>query len=67
LNFKQIATLTKINKNVNFSLKGKFGLNLERDKIVSFKKIETKLNKNNEYRDQIEYKTLTLTCDTLLS
>jgi len=24
------------------------------------------LNKNNKYRDQIEYKTLTLTHDTLL-
>jgi len=30
------------------------------------KKIGTKLNKNKEYRDQIEYKTLTLTCGTLL-
>jgi len=29
-------------------------------------KIETKLNKNHEYMDQIEYKTLTLTCYTLL-
>jgi len=29
-------------------------------------KIETKLNKSNKYRDQIEYKTLTLTRDTLL-
>jgi len=29
-------------------------------------KIGTKLNKNNKYRDQIEYKTLTLTCGTLL-
>jgi len=29
-------------------------------------KIGTKLNKNNEYRDQIEYKTLTLICDSLL-
>jgi len=27
-------------------------------------KVVTKLNKNNKYRDQIEYKTLTLTCDT---
>jgi len=26
----------------------------------------TKLNKNNKYRDQIEYRTLTLTRDTLL-
>jgi len=38
---------------------------LERDKIDPFKKIGTKLNKNNKYKDQIEYKTLTLTCDTL--
>jgi len=30
-------------------------------------KIGTKLNKINEYRDQIEYKTLTLTRGTLLS
>jgi len=29
-------------------------------------KIETKLNKNNKYRDQIEYITLILTRDTLL-
>jgi len=29
-------------------------------------KIEIKLNKNNKYRDQIEYKTLTLTRGTLL-
>jgi len=29
-------------------------------------KIETKLNKNHEYRDQIEYKTLTLLCCSLL-
>jgi len=29
-------------------------------------KTGTKLNKNNKYRDQIEYKTLTLTRDTLL-
>jgi len=28
--------------------------------------IGTKLNKNNEYMNQIEYKTLTLTCGTLL-
>jgi len=27
---------------------------LEEDKIAQFKKIETKLNKNNEYQDQIE-------------
>jgi len=26
----------------------------------------TKLNKNNKYKNQIEHKTLTLTCDTLL-
>jgi len=25
-------------------------------------KIETKLNKNNKYRNHIEYRTLTLTC-----
>jgi len=25
-------------------------------------KIGTKLNKNNKYKDQIEYRTLTLTC-----
>jgi len=29
-------------------------------------KIGTKLNKNNKYKDQIEYRTLTLTRDTLL-
>jgi len=29
-------------------------------------KIGTKLNKNNEYRNQFEYKTLTLTCDMCL-
>jgi len=29
------------------------------------RKIGTRLNKNNEYRDQIEYETLTLTRDTL--
>jgi len=29
-------------------------------------KIGTQLNKNNKYRDQIEYRTLTLTCGTLL-
>jgi len=29
-------------------------------------KIRIKLNKNNKYRDQIEYRTLTLTRDTLL-
>jgi len=29
-------------------------------------KIETKLNKNKKYRDQIEYKILTLICGTLL-
>jgi len=29
------------------------------------KKIETKLNKNNEYMNQIEYKTLTLSRGTL--
>jgi len=29
-------------------------------------KIETKLNKNNKYRDQIKHRTLTLTRDTLL-
>jgi len=28
--------------------------------------IGTKLNKNNKYGDQIEYRTLTLTCGTLL-
>jgi len=31
-----------------------------------FKKIRTKLNKNNEYRNQIEYKILTLTGNMLL-
>jgi len=30
------------------------------------KKIGTELNKNNKYRDQIEYRTLTLTRGTLL-
>jgi len=29
-------------------------------------KIGTKLNKNNKYMDQIEYRTLTLICDMLL-
>jgi len=29
-------------------------------------KIRTKLNKNNKYRDQIEYRTLTLISGTLL-
>jgi len=29
-------------------------------------RIRTKLNKNNKYRNQIEYKTLTLTLGTLL-
>jgi len=29
-------------------------------------KIGTKLNKNNKYRNQIEYRTLTLTRDILL-
>jgi len=29
-------------------------------------KIGTKLNKNNKYMDQFEYRTLTLTCGTLL-
>jgi len=29
-------------------------------------KIWTKLNKNNKYMDQIEYRTLTLTCGMLL-
>jgi len=29
-------------------------------------KIGTKLNKNNKYRDQIEYRTLTWTRDTRL-
>jgi len=29
-------------------------------------KIRTILNKNNKYRNQIEYRTLTLTRDTLL-
>jgi len=29
-------------------------------------KIGTKLNKNNKYKDQIEYRTLTLTHDMLL-
>jgi len=29
-------------------------------------KFGTKLNKNNKYRDQIEYRTLTLTRGTLL-
>jgi len=29
-------------------------------------KIVTKLNKNNKYKDQIEYRKLTLTRDTLL-
>jgi len=29
-------------------------------------KIGTKLNKNHEYMDQFEYKTLTMTRDTLL-
>jgi len=29
-------------------------------------KFGNKLNKNNKYRDQIEYRTLTLTYDTLL-
>jgi len=29
-------------------------------------KIKTKLNKNHEYKDQIEYKTLTLTRGTML-
>jgi len=28
--------------------------------------IRSKLNKNNEYKYKIEYKTLTLTCGTLL-
>ena len=52
---------------MNFNIKIKFGLNLERDKIGSFKKNNwTKLNKNNEYRDQIEYKILTLTREILL-
>jgi len=45
---------------MNFNIKIKFGSNFKRDKI------ETKLNKNNEYRDQIEYKTLTLTRGRLL-
>jgi len=30
------------------------------------KKVETKLNKNNEYRNKMKYKTLTLTCDTAM-
>jgi len=29
-------------------------------------KIRTKLNKNNNYKNQINYRTLTLTLDTLL-
>jgi len=35
-------------------------------KLVHVKKIGTKLNKNNEYRDKIEYKILTLTRIMLL-
>jgi len=38
----------------------------ERQNYSILNKIGIKLNKNNEYRDQIEYKTLTLTCGTLL-
>jgi len=35
-------------------------------KLVNFNQIETKLNKNNKYKDQIEYKTLTLIRGTLM-
>jgi len=35
-------------------------------KLVLVNKNWTKLNKNNKYRDQIEYRILTLTCGTLL-
>jgi len=35
-------------------------------KLFHLKKDETKLNKNNEYRNEIKYKKLILTCDTLL-
>jgi len=37
-----------------------------RTELVILNKIWTKLNKNNKYRDQIEYKTLTLIRGTLL-
>ena len=33
-------------------------------KLLYLKKRNLNLNKNNEYRDRIEYKTLTITCDT---
>jgi len=42
----------------NIYIKIKFSLNLKRDKIAQSKK-KTELNKNNEYRNQIEYKTST--------
>jgi len=34
---------------------------LDNDRIALFKKNGTKFNENNEYKDQIEYKILTLT------
>ena len=45
---------------IKIYIKIKSDLNLERGKIVPFKK-RTKLNKINKYRDQIENRTLTLT------
>jgi len=50
-----------LNKNVkfnkknhyNFYIKIKFDINLERDKIVQLKKIETKLNKITNIRNKL--------------
>jgi len=53
-----------LNKNVNFNIKSKFGEDRQNCSILN--KIGTRLNKNNKYRDQIEYKTLTITRDTRL-
>jgi len=35
--------------------------------LLNLKKIKTKLNKNNEYQDQIKHKKLTLTRDMILA
>jgi len=48
-------------------IKIKCDLNLERDKIAPFKKNGTKLNKNNEYMNQIEHKTLTMSGTLILT
>jgi len=51
---------------MNFNIKLNLVLIWKWTKLIYVNKIEIKLNKNNKYKDQIEYKTLTrFTCEHL--